>query len=239
MVSLISPPSPTCSQMEGLKEVVGHLLGTFPIPLMERAVMAATDLLPKYPALGVLAAPFLDNCARTLLLQVRTDKQVKEFLKKHAGTEREQMAVRLKAVMEEVARDPSRATVGGGAAKSTVTVTKEMLRKIQREQRQKDKEEAEKLAKEERLAASKKKRERKLSKHEVQVTAGTKEDEYNVEEVLAALGETKKPKTKRKAKRVTRAVQPSDDPPQSGGRETPPQAVQHVQQPTKQVEWCT
>ena len=42
MVSLISPPSPTCSQMEGLKEVVGHLLGTFPIPLMERAVMAAT-----------------------------------------------------------------------------------------------------------------------------------------------------------------------------------------------------
>ena len=54
--------------MEGLKEVVGHLLGTFPIPLMERAVMAATDLLPKYPALGELAAPFLDNCARTLLL---------------------------------------------------------------------------------------------------------------------------------------------------------------------------
>ena len=53
---------------------------------------------------------------------------------------------------------------GGGAAKSTVTVTKEMLRKIQREQRQKDKEEAEKLAKEEKLAASKKKRERKLSK---------------------------------------------------------------------------
>ena len=120
---------------------------------------------------------------------------MKEFLKKHAGTEREQMALRLKAVMEEVARDPSRATVGGGAAKSTVTVTKEMLRKIQREQRQKDKEEAEKLAKEEKLAASKKKRERKLSKHEVQVTAGTKEDEYNVEEVLAALGETKKPKT--------------------------------------------
>ena len=62
MVSLISPPSPTCSQMEGLKEVVGHLLGTFPIPLMERAVMAATDLLPKYPALGELAAPFLENC---------------------------------------------------------------------------------------------------------------------------------------------------------------------------------
>ena len=75
--------------MEGLKEVVGHLLGTFPIPLMERAVMAATDLLPKYPALGELAAPFLDNCARTLLLQVRTDRQVKEFMK-HADNHGEQ-----------------------------------------------------------------------------------------------------------------------------------------------------
>ena len=221
--------------MDGLKEVVGHLLGTFPIPLMERAVMVAADLLPKFPALGDLAAPFLDNCARTLLLQVRTDRQVKEFLKKHAGTEREKMAARLKTVMEEVARDPSRANVGGSAAKSTVTVTKEMLRKIQREQRQKDKEEAEKLAKEQKLAASKKKRERKLSKHEVQVTAGTKEDEYNVEDVLAALGETKKPKTKRKAKRVTKAVPPCDEPPPTQEIELPPQAVQIIQEPTKQV----
>ena len=159
---MIIPSSLTCAQIEGLKEVVGHLLGTFPIPLM-----VATDLLPKFPALGDLAAPFLDNCARTLLLQVRTDRQLKKFLKKHAGTEREEMAARLKTVMEEVSRDPSRACVGGSAAKSTVTVTKEMLRKVLREQRQKDKEEAEKVEKEQKLAESKKKRGRKMSKHEV------------------------------------------------------------------------
>ena len=77
-------------RLAGVREVAEERLASFSLPPIEQAAVAAASEARRYPLLGEKLLETLHlNCAKTLLLTVRTDKQVKEFLKRHQGTEHE------------------------------------------------------------------------------------------------------------------------------------------------------
>merc|ERR1719209_742231 len=112
--------------------------------------------------------------------------------------------------MNQYAKDPNRDDESLDKKEflpeGVVLITKEYLKKMQREKVEEEKREKQKMEKEEKLMSSRRKRERRKEKEVVMTTGGVKSDEYNMEEVLAALGEIKKksrPKVKKHSPRST------------------------------------
>jgi len=194
-------------QLAGVKEVAVERLASFSLPPVEQAALAAASEARKYPLLGEKMLVALHrNCAKTLLFTVRTDKQVKEFLKRHQGTEHELFSLKMKELMNQYAKDPNRDDESLDKKEGVVLITKEYLKKMQREKVEEEKREKQKEEKEEKLMSSRRKRERRKEKEVVITTGGVKGDEYDMEEVLAALGEIKKksrPKVKKHPPRST------------------------------------
>ena len=182
-------------------------LASFSLPPVEQAALAAASEARKYPLLGEKMLEALHrNCAKTLLFTVRTDKQVKEFLKRHQGTDHELFSLEMKELMNQFAKDPNRDDESLDKKEGVVVITKEYLKKMQREKVEEEKREKQKEEKEEKLMSSRRKRERRKENEVVITTGGVKSDEYNMEEVLAALGEIKKkskPKVKKHPPRST------------------------------------
>ena len=188
-------------QLAGVREVAEERLASFSLPPMEQAAVAAASEARKYPLLGEkLLKALHQNCAKTLLLTVRTDKQVKEFLKRHQGTEHESFSLKMKELMDQLAKDPNRDDESLEKKEGVVIITKEYLKKMQREKAEEEKREKQKVEKELKLMSCRRKREKRKEKEVVMTTGGVKGDEYNMEEVLAALGEIKK-KSRQKVKK--------------------------------------
>jgi len=180
-------------RLAGVREVAKERLASFSLPPMEQAAVAAASEARKYPLLGekLLEALHL-NCAKTLLLTVRTDKQVKEFLKRHQGTEHELFSLKMKTLMNQIAKDPNRDDKILDKKEGVVMITQEYLKKMRREKEEKERREKQKVEKEEKLISTRRKRDKRKGKEVVMTTGGVKDDEYNMEEVLAALGEISK-----------------------------------------------
>jgi len=199
-------------QLAGVKEVAVERLASFSLPPVEQAALAAASEARKYPLLGEKMLVALHrNCAKTLLFTVRTDKQVKEFLKRYQGTEHELFSLKMKELMNQYARDPNRDEESLDKKEGVVLITKEYLKKMQREKVEEEKREKQKEEKEEKLMSSRRKRERRKEKEVVMTTGGVKGDEYNMEEVLAALGEIKKEKQLKVKKHPPRSTVKSTD----------------------------
>ena len=179
--------------LKGVIEVAEDRLASFSLPPMEQAAVAAASEAKKYPLLGEKLLKALHrNCAKTLLFTVRTDKQVKEFLKRHQGTEHELFSLKMKELMDQFAKDSNRDDETLDKKEGVVLITKEYLKKVQREKLEEERREKQKTEKEEKLMSSRRKREKRKEKEVVITSGGVKGDEYNMEEVLAALGEIKK-----------------------------------------------
>merc|ERR1719391_733318 len=136
-------------QLAGVREVAEERLASFSLPPMEQAAVAAASEARKYPLLGEKLLKALHrNYAKTLLLTVRTDKQVKEFLKRHQGTEHESFSLKMKELMDQLAKDPNRDDESLEKKEGVVIITKEYLKKMQRVKAEEEKREKQKVEKE-------------------------------------------------------------------------------------------
>ena len=188
-------------RLAGVREVAEQRLASFSLPPIEQAAVAAASEARRYPLLGEKLLGTLHlNCAKTLLLTVRTDKQVKEFLKRHQGTEHELFSLKMKTLMHQIAKDTNRDDKILDKKEGVVMITQEYLKKMRREKEEKERREKQKVEKEEKLISTRMKRDKRKGKEVVMTTGGVKDDEYNMEEVLAALGETSK-KSRQKVKK--------------------------------------
>jgi len=217
-------------QLLGVRQAAEERLSSFSLPPIEKAVLAAASEAEKYPLLGEnLIKALHKNCAKTLSMCVRTDKQVKDFLRRHQGTEFEQFSLEMKDLMDQIIRDGEDREQKEGF----VMVTREYLKKVQREKQEEEKRENQKLEKEEKLKMSRRKREKRKEREIVVTTRGVKGDEYNMEAVLAALGEVED-KQKKKLRKHSRAS--NADSPEKTASRSPPAADEKLSSPKWRLE---